>query len=154
MKTLCHLRIGRKFVPVPNYVGYFYGSDGFQEKKTSHSYAIVISQDVNIATLAYLKHSTNRMTWDEAKLYRKLSFPLTYMPSLVEMLQAAKFKEHLQFTILDTEWTCTEDYNCSAWALYWYNAHYGVGRYPKNFGRYVRPFFKLNVLTGQYEKDI
>lgn len=150
MNTLCYVRQGRKFVPVPNYIGYFYGPDGFQKEKTCLSYAIVVSQDVNIAILTSLKRSTKGMTWDVAKAFCD-SMKNSYMPSLIEMLQAAKFKEHLQFEMRDTEWLSTESPSNNAWYIHWGSTE-DVCDCSKNYKSYARPFFKMNVLTEERVK--
>lgn len=146
MNTLCYVRQGSRFVPVPDCTGYFYDGNGLFEGKTERSYAIVISQDVNIATLAYLDHSVDRMSWDDAKRFCFLKD--TYMPSVVEMLQAAKFKEHLRFKSFDIEWTSTtfkDAFRNLCWGYY----EYDIGCDSKRWCRYVRPFFELDVLTGK-----
>lgn len=148
MKTLCYVRQGRRFVPVPDYTGYFYGMDGFKEKETFASYAIVISQDANIATLAYLGHSIERMTWHKANEYCT-SIKNAYMPSLIEMLQVAKFKEHLRFKDFDTELTSTSIFRGGIWYLSWRCGYPDIGCSYRTVEHYVRPFFKLDVLTGK-----
>lgn len=154
MNTLCYVRQGRRFVPVPNYVGYFYGPDGFQKEKTSVSYAIVVSQDVNIATLAFLSHSMIKMTWDNAKTFCA-SIENGHVPSLVEMFQAMRFREQLQFGTFDAEWTFTELFSNGShilahcgWYFHWSPCEVVDGS-NKTHRYYARPFFKINVLTGE-----
>jgi len=145
MMNKCYVRQGRKFVPVPDYTGYFYSRQhGFTKEKTPESFAIVISQDVNIATLAFLEHSYVERNWESSKEYCEL-FDGGYMPSLMEMLQATKFKEHLVYRTDDVEWTSTESSYHYAWALLWYSSEY-VYDYHKSHNYYVRIFFKRNVL--------
>lgn len=157
MNTLCYVRQGRRFVPVPNYIGYFYGTDGFQKEKTSASYAIVVSQDVNVATLAFLSHSEGKMTWGVAKMFCD-TMKNVHVPSLIEMFQAMKFRGQLQFGIFDTEWTFTELFSNGVhilahcgWYMHW-NSCEVVDGSNKNCCYYVRPFFKINVLTGEHIK--
>lgn len=141
----CYVRQGRKFVPVPDYTGYFYSKQhGFTKEKTPESFAIVVSQDVNVATLAFLEHSYMKCDWEYAKKYLA-EFSGGYMPSLTEMLQATKFKEHLVYSRYDTEWTSTEYSYHRAWYLYWGSSE-GVYDHAKGSGGYVRIFFKRNVL--------
>lgn len=144
-----YVRQGRRFVPVPDCTGYFYDRNGLHKEKTEDSFAIVVSQNGDIATLASLEQSSERMTWEEAKdCCNHLWIPL-YLPSLIEMLEAMKFKEHLHFELEGSEWTSTEYSTYRAWYLHW-NSYEGVGVDGKLSGCYVRPFFKLNVLTGEY----
>lgn len=141
----CYVRQGRKFVSVPDYTGYFYSRQhGFTKEKTPESFAIVVSQDVNVATLAFLEHSYERCDWEHAKKYCEI-FDGGYMPSLTEMLQAAKFKEHLVCETFDSEWTSTEYSNYGAWRLYGFSSEYVRNDY-KGSHFYVRIFFKRNVL--------
>lgn len=154
MNTLCYVRQGRKFVPVPDYTGYFYGMDGFKKEETFASYAIVVSQDINIATLAYLGHSAEKMTWDRAKAFCA-SIKNAHVPSLIEMFQAIKFRGLLRFETFDAEWTFTEIFSNGVhilahcgWYMHWAPCEVVDGS-NKNQQYYVRPFFKINVLTGE-----
>ena len=141
----CYVRQGRKFIPVPDYTGYFYSNQhGFTKEKTPESFAIVVSQDVDVATLAFLEHSYMKCDWEYARKYLTL-FSGGYMPSLTEMLQATKFKEHLVYSRYDTEWTSTEYSTGFAWYLTWYSSEYVTSSY-KRGSSYVRIFFKRNVL--------
>ena len=144
-----YVRQGRKFVPVPDCTGYFYGKDGLHKEKTPYSYAIVVSQDADIATLAFFHHSPVKLTWEEAKEYCHKRGMNLYMPSLIEALQAVKFKEHLCFELGNSEWMSTEVSTNYTWTLHWGLLDPVIAGHKSN-SRYVRPFFKLNVLTGEY----
>lgn len=150
MNTLCHKRIGRRFIPVPDYTGYFYSYEhGFTKEKMLESFAIVVSQNTDVATLAFLEHSNVTMAWKYAKQYCETHISGGYMPSLAEVLQAIKYKKYLQVKLFDKEWTSTEYTGNYALYLYWHTSEI-IDDANKYFDKYVRPFFKLNVLTREY----
>lgn len=150
MKKPLYVRDGSRFRKIDYYTGMFWNLDGsFTDVEKDNSIGIVVSQDGNEVTIASLKLSTFKMTWDEAKNHCS-SFSdlpgvrLCYLPTRSELLSAVdNFKEYL-YTNTCCEWTSTELSDYRACFLAWYSPEIVGGSLKINY-HFVRKFFKVEI---------
>ena len=152
MKKPIYIRDGSRFRKIDYYTGMFWNLDGsFTDVEKDNSIGIVVSQDGNELTIASLKLSTFKMTWDEAKEHCN-SFSsglpgvrLCYLPTRSELLSVVDNFGGYLYSNNSCEWTSTEHSSFYAWALDWYTSEGGLLYDYKGLKNYVRKFFKVEV---------